>query len=146
VPSLKKFARWWMLAVLAPILLCGLGGVALARAFTIDEIRPPYPNSTLEDAHTVWDITGLHTIRTYKVPSDMTIVMRWYLAEDYLGRYEAYSKVPNYFEYAYSSPVPRKMPIAAPVLTRHTDLRLVQRESYIEVTTDTRFYWRYVRP
>lgn len=120
--------------------------VGLARAFVIDEIRAPYPTGTLISTETVWDITGLHTVRVYHVPSDMTIVMRWYLAEDYLGRYEAYGIVPNYFEYAYSSALPRKMPIAAPVLTRHTDLRLVEREDYIEVTTDTRFYWRYVRP
>lgn len=135
-----------MLAVLAPVALCGLLTVVLARTFTIEEIRAPYPNSTLEDTHTVWDITGLHTIRVYKVPTDMTIAMRWYLAEDYLGRYEAFGKIPNYFEYAYSSAIPRKMPIAAPVLTRHTDLQLVAHEGYIEATTDTRFYWRYVRP
>lgn len=138
--------RIWLAAPLAALALCGLVTLSLARAFVIDEIRAPFPTGTLTDTRTVWDITGLHTVRVYRVPSQMTVVMRWYLAEDYLGRYEAFGKVPNYFEYGYSSPIPRKMAIAAPVLTRHTDLRLVEREGYIEVTTDTRFYWRYVRP
>ncbi len=132
--------------VLGCVAVCSLSVVSLAKAFSIDEVRGPYPTGTLVENQTVWDVTGLHTIRVYHVRADMTVVMRWYLAEDYLGRYEAFGRVPTYFEYGYSTTLPRQLKFAAPTLARHSDLRLVAHDDYIEVTTDTRYYWRYVKP
>ncbi|MGH2522825.1 MAG: hypothetical protein ACRDH2_10020, partial [Anaerolineales bacterium] len=60
-----KSARWWMpLALLIPPALSGLAITLFAASrFAIPEVRAPYPTARLVHSDTVWDLTGLHTVR-----------------------------------------------------------------------------------
>jgi hypothetical protein len=133
---------WLALLTCLPVGLCTLGTFIAASAYNLPDVRPAYPTARLINLQTAWDVRGFHTLRTYQVPAvSMRDVLEWYFNEDILARYGPQTQDPATFDYVFSSPSPAH-PLAKLLLARYSQVNFVSHEGYIEVVTDTHFYWR----
>ncbi len=134
----------WRLVVgllLLPLGLCGLTGLLAAQHYGIPDVRPAYPTAQLLSEQTQWDVRGFHTVRVYRVPqTEMRDVLEWYFDEDIIGRYGPHAQEPQTFDYVFSTPTPAH-PLSKILLARYSQVSFVAQNGYIEITSDTHFYW-----
>ena len=129
-------------ALLASLALCILAAGLAARSYSIPDVRPPFPKAQLVSEETTWDVRGFHTVRVYRASGrTMRDLLEWYFEADILGRYEQRTEDPPTFDYTFHTPAPAH-PLSRLFLARYSQVNFITRNGYIEIVTDTHFYWR----
>ena len=137
LPRRRLAAGAW----LASLALCILAAGLAARSYSIPDVRPPFPGAQLVGGQTTWDVRGFHTVRIYRVPHiAMRDVLEWYFDEDIIGRYGPHAQEPSKFDYVFSTPTPAH-PLSRLLLARYSQVNFITRNGYVEIVTDTHFYW-----
>ncbi len=142
---MRKYRRW--LFALALLILVAGGLCAFAFGPTLmaaPEVRPPYPTARLISERTSIDTRGFHTVRVYYVPAEMRDVLRWYWEEDVWANGRG-AGIPRTFNYSFYAPL-AGWPFPNQSPSRSSNVYFADRNGYIEVVTDSRYYWRSVEP
>lgn len=137
-----RWPLWLALPALGLLSLCGLLTLLVANTYAIPDVRPAYPSAQLVSSQTTWDVRGFRTVRVYHIPHiEMRDVLEWYFDEDIIGRYGPHAQQPDTFEYVFVTPTPAQT-FSKWLLARYSQTSFVAQKGFIQVTTDTHFYWR----